>query len=253
MQYKCAVLARKQSWGPIDFDKLHALHRPIGETQAVWGANADFKLALPPIWFIQGTLLHIYMQKRKKPTKALESCAREIRNSDDFVDHIASIADRYRREHALDAGSRSVHVRRAMREFQKHARPLADWLKQAHKAVSQAEFEVLGRVGAMMHGMPHAALPESKPVLDWLVQAEHAVSKCLSDAARSSRKSKPNAPRIAAEALRATFEYHKIRWSAAVTKTKSSDAVRLLCAIAKGAGDVAMTPATARMAIREAR
>jgi hypothetical protein len=55
--------------------------------------------------------------------------------------------------------------------------------------------------------------------------------------------------RVAVEALRATFEHHKLKWSAVVTRKQQSDAVRALCAIAAHARDAAINPSTARQAM----
>jgi hypothetical protein len=57
------------------------------------------------------------------------------------------------------------------------------------------------------------------------------------------------APKVAAEALRATFEFHKLKLSAQASAKKQSDAVRLLCAIAKNAGDGSLTAQEARQAL----
>jgi hypothetical protein len=191
------------------------------------------------------------MPKRKKPTKALEKCAREVKDADELVEHVANIADRYRREHALDAGSRNTAVRKSMRELQKLAAAAAVWLRQAHQSSqTTAEFEALNKVGVVLYGVPGLAHAESKGVLTWLTQAERAAAQCLADVKLLPRKPQSNAPRIAAEALRATFEHHKLKWSATVTKQKQSDAVRLLCAIAKSAGDAGLSPEVARLALR---
>jgi hypothetical protein len=190
------------------------------------------------------------MPKRKKPTKALEKCAREVKDADELVEHVANIADRYRREHALDAGSRNTAVRKSMRELQKYAAALEHWLRLAQQSSqSTAEHEALSKVGVVLYGVPGLAQAQSKSVLTWLTQAERAAAQCLADVKLLPRKPQSNAPRIAAEALRATFEHHKLKWSATVTKQKQSDAVRLLCAIAKSAGD-ALSPEMARLALR---
>jgi hypothetical protein len=193
------------------------------------------------------------MPKRKKPTKALEKCAREIKDSDEFVGHVGNIADRYRREQALDAGSRHNAVRRSLREFQKHAIIITEWLRQAHKTNgATAEQDALNQIGSALYGVPSLAHAEGKNISSWLSQAEQAAARCLADAKLLSRKASANAPRIAAEALRATFAHHKLKWSATITKQKQSDAVRVLCAIAKSAGDTVLTPDVARLALREA-
>lgn len=190
------------------------------------------------------------MLKRKKPTKALEKSARAVKDSDEFVEHMGNIADRYRREQALDAG-RGTAVRKSMRELQKYSAALIAWLKLAHKTTqSTAEQEALNKIGLLVHGVAGQAHAESKNALTWLVQAEQAATRSLDDPKILPRKSLGNAASIAAEALRATFEHHKIKWATTLNKKQQSDAIRLLVAIAKSAGDIELTAELARDAVR---
>jgi hypothetical protein len=192
------------------------------------------------------------LPKKRKPTKALEKSARAIKDSDEFVEHVANIAARYRRERVLEEGPRSAEVRKSLREFHKHATALTAWLRQANQSASvTAEHDAVKKIGAVLYGVPSLALGESQSVLTWLVQAEQAAARCLRDAKLLPKKMQPNAQRIAAEALRATFEYHKLKWSATVTKQKQSAAVKALCEIAKSAG-TALTPEASRAAVLEA-
>jgi hypothetical protein len=186
--------------------------------------------------------------KRRKPGKALEKAAREIKNSDEFVEHVGNLSDRYRREHALDAGPRNSAARQSLRTFHKSAAALALWLAQADKSTS-AEHDALDKIGVALYGSAGHAHAASKNVLEWLAQAEGAAARCIADA--SSRKSRKNAPRIAAEGLRATFEHHQLKLSTAGAKDKPSDCVRLLCAIAKNAGDASLTAAEAKQFLVE--
>jgi hypothetical protein len=203
----------------------------------------------PTLAILQET---VTMLKKRKPTKALEKCTREIKDSGEFVEHVANIADRYRRERALEEGPRNAEVRKSLREFQKHAAALTLWLQQANRSVpATTQHDAVKKIGALLYGVPSLALSESQSVLGWLKQAEQAAVRCLSDAKLLPRKAQPNAQRIAAEALRATFAYHKLKWSGTVTKTKRSDAVRVLCEIAKSAG-TALTLEAARAAVLEA-
>ena len=188
-------------------------------------------------------------KKKRKPTKALENCARAITDSDEFVEHVANIADRYRHERLLEEGPRKADVRKSLREFHRHATALTAWLRQANRsAPATPEHDAVKKIGAVLYGVPSLALGESQSVLSWLVQAEQAAGHCLSDTKPLPKKSLPNAQRIAAEALRATFAHHKLKWSATVTKQKQSDAVKILCAIAASAG-AALTPEAARAAL----
>lgn len=193
--------------------------------------------------------------KRRKPSKALDKAARQVKDADDFVEHIGNVAERYRREHALDLGPRGKSVKQAVGAFLKHATALAAWLQQAHKEnQSTPESDALDKISVVLHGAPGLAHAQSKDIESWLARAGKAAEKCGTDGKRQSRGSRKsgterNAPRIAAEGLRATFEHHKLKFSTQVTKTKQSDAVRLLCAIAKHAGDSDMTPQAARQAL----
>jgi hypothetical protein len=186
--------------------------------------------------------------KRKKISSSLEKIARSIRDSDEFVGHIASIADRYRREYTLETGPRGKDVRRTLKAFRKHAIGLTQWLQQAQARQSSLEYEALTRIGAVMHSAPNQTLASSVTIVSWLDQAER--SAAVAEAQLGSKKSEINAPRIAVEALRSTFEHHGLKWSTQVTKTTASDAVKLLCAITKSAGD-AMTPQEARAAMSD--
>lgn len=187
--------------------------------------------------------------KRRKPGKALEKAAREIKNSDEFVEHVGNLSDGYRREHALDVGPRSSDVRQSLRAFHKHAAALTLWLGQADKSTS-AERDALNKLGVGLYGSAGHARVASKSVQEWLAQAEGAAARCIADAS-SSRKLRRNAPRIAAEGLRATFEYHQLKLSTAGAKDKPSDSVRLLCAIAKNAGDGSLTAEEAKQLLVE--
>jgi hypothetical protein len=188
--------------------------------------------------------------KRKKISSTLERAARGVRDSDEFVGHIGSIAERYRREHALETGPRGKDVRRALKVFRKHATGLAGWFEQAQTKQSSLEYEALAKIGAVMHSAPNQTLASSASILSWLEQAERAAQVAE---AQLSKKSALNASRISIEALRATFEHHGLKWSTQLTKTTTSDAISLLCAIAKSAGDVSMTPQQARAAMLAGR
>ena len=185
--------------------------------------------------------------KRRKPTKALERAAREIKDSDEFVEHVANICERYRREHALDAQPSAV--RRSLQAFRKPAAALVLWLEQAHKqSQASGERDALDKIAMLQPGTLHYATSQS--VLEWLVQAETAATRCVDDPKLLPRKSR-NAPRIAAAALRATFEHHKLKFSATIAHAKPGSAVSLLCAIAKNAGDPSLTPADAKKSLLE--
>lgn len=189
--------------------------------------------------------------RQKKPSRSLEKAARNVKNSDDFVQHIAGIATRYRREHALDLGPRARAARQSLRTFHKYAAALATWLQHAEEQTGDSpQADALNRIGMVLYGAPVLAHAESRNMVAWLAQAEKAAARCIADE-RSSRKRDRSAPRLAAEGLRATFEHHKLKLSTAGTKTKPSAAVVLLCAIAASAGDAGLTPAEAKQSLLE--
>jgi hypothetical protein len=172
--------------------------------------------------------------KRKKPGKALEKIARQLKDSDDFLEHIGSISNLYRREHALDATPRGSAARQSLKVFRKHAGALAEWLKQAHRgSTSTPEHDALNKLGELLYGSASQAHTSSLSIAEWLSQADATAARCLEDSRLFPRKPQRNAPVAAAAALRATFEHHKLKFSTA----KTGDAVRLLSAIAKDAGD----------------
>ena len=190
------------------------------------------------------------MKSSKKPGKRLEKAARAVKDDDEFVAHIAHVADRYRREHALDGGPRLGALRQSLRKFHKHAGELAQWLRQAQRQ-SETEFDALGRIGAALQGSPATAHAEARNLLAWLAQAEKAAARSLDAIPTRAGKQDRSAPRIAAEGLRATFERHGIKVSAVANKKTQSPAVQLLCAIARSAGDAAFTPQDARRSLLE--
>jgi len=183
--------------------------------------------------------------KRRKISAALAKTAREVHDNDEFLAHIGNIADRYRREHALVTGPRGRDVRRALKVFRRHAAGLSEWLATAQAKPASLEYEALAKLAAAMQSAPNQALASSGAIVAWLQQAQAAAE--TAEGGLASRKS-TNATRIAAEALRATFERHNLKWSTQVSKRGAGTAVRLLCAIAKSAGDE-LAPEQAREAL----
>jgi hypothetical protein len=181
----------------------------------------------------------------RKISAALAKTAREVRDTEEFLAHIANIADRYRREHALETGPRGRDVRRTLKAFRKHAAGLSDWLATAQAKPASLEYEALAKLGAAMQSAPNQTLASSGTIVAWLQQARAAAESA--EAALANKKAM-NAPRIAAEGLRATFEHHGLKWSTQVTKQGAAPAVRLLCALAKSVGDD-LAPEQARAAL----
>jgi hypothetical protein len=180
------------------------------------------------------------MKKRRK-SKALENAARGIKDSDDFVAHVFSIAQGFAAHHELDAGAGTRGVRQSLRAFGKYASGLVEWLERSATQGS-SEHEALSRIGKTLResGTPPG---DAVAVRVWLEHAAQAST--AADVQLQGRKLK-NAPRFAAQALRATFEHHKLKVSHRVTAKAQSDAVKLLCAIARDGGDASMTPAQAK-------
>lgn len=180
--------------------------------------------------------------------KRLEAVAREIKDADEFVEHVAGLANRYRREHALASGDAQAELRQSLRTFHKHATALSEWLQQANSGKpSVIERKAFDAVGTKLYGSPVLARPQSIQTLEWLTKAAQAADETVAGLKRTGTD---NAPlRIAAEGLRATFEHHKLK-VALVGGEQPSDAVRLLCAVARDAGDD-VEPNLAKIALRD--
>ena len=182
-------------------------------------------------------------RKAIKVGKRLEKVAREIKDADEFVEHVAGLANRYRREYALQAGEAQAELRQSLRSFQKHAAALASWLQEANNGKATAiERKAFDAIGTKLQGSPVLARPQSVQVLEWLTRAGQVAEE---SAAKKSGADNPPL-RIAAEGLRATFEHHKLK----VSLSGAADTVRLLCAIARDAGDAAVEPDVAKAALR---
>ena len=179
------------------------------------------------------------MSKRRR-SKTLEKAARAIRNTDEFVDHIFSIARGFADHHELDTGAGARGVRQSLKAFGRHSAALAEWLELAGERGSPAH-EALGLISGSFR---ESTVPfgELDTIRRWL---EHAAAAIEIAESQLKGKKLQQAPRFAAEALRATFEHHKLKVSHQAGK-KQSDAVTLLCAIARDGGDPAMTPAQAK-------
>ncbi len=179
--------------------------------------------------------------------KRLETVAREIKDADDFVEHVAGLAKRYRREHALRVGDAQAELRQSLRTFHKHASALAEWLQQANSGKATAiERKAFDALGTKLYGSPVLARPPSIQTLEWLTRAGEAADATVTEMKQGGAD---DALRIAAEGLRATFEHHKLKLAAGTDK-KPGDAVRLLCAIAREAGET-VEPAVAKAALKD--
>lgn len=184
-----------------------------------------------------------------KINKRLETVAREIKDADEFVEHVAGLAKRFRREHALSAGNAQAELRQSLRTFHKHASALVEWLEQANNGKATAvERKAFDALGTKLYGSPVLARPPSTQTLEWLTHAGQAADDTVTGMKAVSANEA--ALKIAAEGLRATFEHHKLKLAAGSDK-KPGDAIRLLCAIAREAGEM-IEPAVAKAALRDA-
>jgi hypothetical protein len=184
------------------------------------------------------------MSKRRR-SKTLEKAARAVKDSDEFVEHVCNIARGFAAHHELDSGAGTRGVRRALKAFEKHATALAKWLEQA-QVRGTPEFEALNAIGQTLQtrGTP---IVDSARTGVWLEQTAKASSKAEIRLQGTKLK---NAPRFAADALRATFEHHKLKISLQANAKNQSAAIKLLCAIAKDGGDATMTAEQAKEWLR---
>ncbi len=180
----------------------------------------------------------------KRRSKTLEKLARSIKDSDEFVEHVFAIARGFEAHHELDVSSGSRGVRNALKAFEKHAQPLSKWLAQAGESAS-AEHEAVNA----LRNVPKVTLPylDLAATQAWLEQAVRASAKAQ---VQLQGQKLTKAPVWAAEALRATFERHKLKLSLQVSEKKQGDAIKLFCAIAKDGGDAEMSATQAREWLR---
>lgn len=171
----------------------------------------------------------------------MEKAARAVKDSDEFVAHIFNIARGFQAHHDLDVGMGARGVRRSLNELTKHATRLLQWLERSD-ARGAPEHEALSTIEATL---PNLGLPLIDPALPrtWLGNAVKAGARAQ---VQLQGKKLSNAPRFAATALRATFEHHGLKVSHRSTAQKESDAIKLLCAIAKDGGDATVTATQAR-------
>jgi hypothetical protein len=180
------------------------------------------------------------MSKRRR-SKTLEKVARAIKDDDAFVEHIFNIARGFEAHHELDSGAGARAVRQSLKIFDKHAAGLLEWLESSSQR-GTPQFEARNSLGEWLQSR---GVPSIEPagIRPWLAQAVQASRKTE---VKLQGKKLRNAPAFAAEALRATFEHHKLKISLQAAAKKQSDAIKLLCAIAKDGGDESLTPEQAK-------
>jgi len=184
---------------------------------------------------------------RKKISKRLEKIARQIKDSDEFVSHVAGLCNHYRRELALRGGAAQAAMRQSTRTFHKHALALSLWLQRAHESnTTSIEREALNKMGAA------ALRPQTAQALDWLLRATEMAAESISKMSRRRNDEDGTVLRIVAEGLRVTFDHHGLKVLTG-GPDQPTDAVRLLDAIAKDAGDSALGPDAAKAALRDTK
>jgi hypothetical protein len=180
--------------------------------------------------------------KRRKAGKALERVARAICDSDEFVAHAAGIAALYRRERELEGSDQRRELRSTLKTLQRHAEALAGWLDESQPGRTvrpeQTALTLIGETGG-----------DNAIVQAWVTRVSQSAARTI-DELKSARPDAGKAIRAAAEALKATFEHHKLKWSATIAKGQAAPGLALLCAIAHDAGARDLTPAEARKALR---
>ncbi len=176
---------------------------------------------------------------KKRRSKSLEKVARVVKDSDEFVEHIFGIAAAYRAQHELESNSKGAEIRKALKSFEKHAGALQLWLRLALRpGQSTAEHEALNQLSTALHGSPLPARAQAQATQLWLASLSGVNERALQALKRSPVQ---RAPLLAAEALRATLKHHGVKISYRANGDHPSDAIRLLCALAKDSGDTQMT------------
>lgn len=178
--------------------------------------------------------------KPQRRSKALETLARSIKDSDEFVTHVCNVAAAYAKHHAVDPAA-GREVRQALRTFARHAGALSEWLQSAARAGSSSESQALRQIGAASRNP--GSVSQSVALREWLGRVADVSSKAAEAPAGDLRE---DALRTAAEGVRATFEHHGIKLSQRMPQQKQSDAVRLLCAMVNQPGADEIEPAEAK-------
>lgn len=184
--------------------------------------------------------------KSPRRNKPLESLARSIMNSDEFVTHVCNVAAAYGKHHAFDAAA-NRDVRQSLRSFSKHAAALSHWLQSAARGPS-IEGQALRQIGLATRNP--GSIGQSVGMRAWLVQVAEASTVAAEAAPATARE---DALRAAAEGLRATFEHHGLKLSQRAPQQQQSDAVRLLCALVNVGGVEELAPGEARQWFKSAK
>ena len=175
----------------------------------------------------------------------LAALARQLSADPEFVAAIESEAASYRFSRALDRRSTTA-TRAALSRFGRQARGLADWLGAALGGAETPQRDAVRKLNAagLERGwLTRDRLEQMQATLLELALLETRASEFLRDGSRQ----KAAAPRLAAAALWALLPRHGVK----VSMYENSDAVRLLVAIARDAGDRSLTPLAAKKFLQE--
>jgi hypothetical protein len=186
--------------------------------------------------------------KSQRRSKSLETLARSVKDSEQFVAHVCNVAAAYSKHHAIDSAAHR-DVRQALRTCAKHAEALSQWLHSAARgSASSIESQALRQLG-MATSNPRW-IGQSIGMRGWLAQLAQASTVACEAPPRDLQQA---ALRGAVEGLRATFERHGIKLSQRAPEQKHSDAVRLLCALVSVSGTLELEPAEARQLLKSAK
>lgn len=175
----------------------------------------------------------------KKHSSSLDARIREIRDSDEFVEHVRNIQRRYKREYALSANDVQRELRRSIRDFHKHAAGLVEFTETAQSGKRGAiERDALRLLTEATTG------PAGDLTLAWLRDAARAAEVTL-EQMKIGNQAVARVRALCAEALRATFEHHDIKFVPGSAK-KPGDVAQLLLQLGKSAGDVELSLEEAR-------
>jgi hypothetical protein len=183
---------------------------------------------------------------KKRRSKSLEKVSRLLSDNDEFIEHVFGIAAAYRAQYELESSAKGAEVRKAIKTFDKHASALTEWLRLALKPGATAEHAALKQLSTALHGASQSASAQAQAAQLWLSSVLSVTERALLSLQRTPLQ---QAPLAAAEALRDTCKHHGIKISFRGSAGEPSDVVRLLCAIAKDAGD-ALHPEQARQLLK---
>jgi len=190
--------------------------------------------------------------KRRKPGKALDKAARALLDSDEFAAHIANIAALYRREREQQEAPQRQALRQALRSFERPAAMLALWMKQAQASRGDSSQHLALKLIRERTASSGALPTDDLAVRDWLSRAATSAAHAAAEMKSSKQPDAARLVRMAADALKATFEHHGLKWSTSIVRGEPAPALSMLWAIARDGGDKSVTVEELRRALRTA-